>query len=83
LPVSEMASDVFGREDDPVAEVFTALARAQAAAEEAAMSSNALEKALAKAEESGMLSSSDEDLEEDLDQDDYGLAFDENEDVSL
>ena len=85
LPVSDMATDVFGREDDPVAEVFTALARAQVAAEEAAMSSNALEKALAKAEESGMLSSSDDDLEEDLDQDqdDYGLAFDENEDVSL
>lgn len=73
-------SDVFAREDDPVAEVFVALARAQAAAEEAAMSSNALEKALAKAEESGMLSSSDDDLE---DVDDYGLAFDENEEVEL
>ena len=85
LPVSDMATDVFGREDDPVAEVFTALARAQAAAAEGAMCSKALEKALAKAEESGMLSSSDDDLEEDLDQDqdDYGLAFDENEDVSL
>lgn len=67
--------DLFGHDDDPVAEVFTALARAQAAAEEAAVSSNALEKALAKAEESGMLSSSDED--------DYGLAFDENEDVEI
>ena len=67
--------DFAGQEDDPVAEVFTALARAQAAAEEAAVSSNALEKALAKAEESGMLSSSDED--------DYGLAFDENEEVDL
>lgn len=44
---------VVRQEDDPVAEVFTALARAQAAAEEAAVSSTALEKALAKAEESG------------------------------
>lgn len=52
---------VFGGDDDPVAEVFNALARAQAAAEEAAVSSTALEKALQKAEESGMLSSSDED----------------------
>jgi hypothetical protein len=67
--------DLFGQDDDPVAEVFTALARAQAAAEEAAVSSNALEKALAKAEESGMLSSSDED--------DYGIAFDEHEDVEI
>ena len=70
--------DLLGQDDDPVAEVFTALARAQAAAEEAAVSSNALEKALAKAEESGMLSSSDED-----DIDDYGLSFGENEDVEI
>jgi hypothetical protein len=48
-------------DEDPVAEVFNALARAQAAAEEAAVSSSALERALQKAEESGMLSSSDED----------------------
>lgn len=51
----------FDGDDDPVSEVFSALARAQAAAEEAAVSSTALEKALQKAEESGMLSSSDED----------------------
>jgi hypothetical protein len=61
---------VRGQQDDPVAEVFMALARAQAAAEEAAVSSTALEQALAKAEESGMLSSSDEDDE---------LLFDEHE----
>ena len=52
---------ILGGDDDPVSEVFNALARAQAAAEEAAVSSSALEKALQKAEESGMLSSSDED----------------------
>lgn len=50
--------------DDPVTEVFTALARAQLAAEEAAASSTALEMAIERAEQSGVLSSSDEeDLE--------------------
>lgn len=46
---------------DAVAAVFAALERAQRAAEEAAASSTALELALEKAESAGALSSSDED----------------------
>ena len=53
--------------DDPVGEVFSALARAQMAAEEAAASSTALEMAIERAEQSGMLSSSDEEEEEEND----------------
>jgi hypothetical protein len=56
--------------DDPVGEVFSALARAQMAAEEAAASSTALEMAIERAEQSGMLSSSDEEEEEPPDDDD-------------
>ena len=56
--------------DDPVGEVFSALARAQMAAEEAAASSTALEMAIERAEQSGMLSSSDEEEEEPPDNDD-------------
>ncbi|KAI8105769.1 hypothetical protein M9434_000350 [Picochlorum sp. BPE23] len=51
----------YSTDDDPVAEVFSALAKAQAAAEEAAYLSEELERCLQKAEEVGMLSSSDED----------------------
>eukprot|EP00890_Picochlorum_soloecismus_P004875 jgi/Picsp_1/5389/NSC_02749-R1_hypothetical protein CHLNCDRAFT_142294 [Chlorella variabilis] len=54
--------------NDPVGEVFSALARAQMAAEEAAASSTALEMAIERAEQSGMLSSSDEEEEDALEE---------------
>lgn len=59
--IEGVANGNYGMENDPVAEVFNALAKAQAAAEEAAYLSEELERCLQKAEEVGMLSSSDED----------------------